>query len=370
MLAPFYVFTSGLPQPADFIILTGLVPCLAISFLNKKSDVENVYIAGIMFGGLAFLINLIHYVFLPDFKFVLSSAFYIYNLMVFMFAAIIGMRNIEAFRRVTYYCILATIAVQFLVTVFLAIQTSIRPTGTFNNPNQLGYWAMLSACMLFVLKGRKFLNILDYLALAALFYIQLLSLSKAVMLTFGFVVIFGMLSPLTHFFQKIVTVFITLSIMIFAIYSFDTVVEGAMQSEVVQNATKRISGIGGQADDSVAGRGYIRMATHPEYLLFGAGEGGFKRFPPTFSDQELHSGIATMIFSYGILGALAFGAFLFFVFRKAPWFYIAFMIPIIGYGLTHQNFRNTYFWAFLAAVYILKRLWWDEARKINWEKKQ
>ena len=51
------------------------------------------------------------------------------------------------------------------------------------------------------------------------------------------------------------------------------------------------------------------------------------------------------------MGFTLFFCFLYFVFKGLPWRYTMLLVPIMMYGLTHQNIRFTYFWVFVAAAY-------------------
>ena len=352
LLAPAYVFKSGLPQPADFILLLGMLPCLALAFMNFEGRFRNIYIFGGLFTGLTLAINLTHFFFLPDFKFFLSSLFYIYNFLVFLFVVHIGIRYFPAFRRISHSCVLSIIAIEFIWVVFFDSTPGPRASGSFNNPNQLGYWALLSGCMLFVLRGRDSLNWADYGGLTLLSYIQALSLSKAATITFAFLLLMALISRLSRPGHKILLIILCLAGIAYTAHNIQTV----QQITEIAALGERLDSIGTQSDDDLGQRGYTRLLSHPEYIIFGAGEGGFNRFPPTYSDKEIHSGLATILFSYGIVGAGFFGIFLFFVFRRTLWVHSALLLPIMAYGLTHQNVRNTYFWVFLATVYVMKEI--------------
>ena len=123
--------------------------------------------------------------------------------------------------------------------------------------------------------------------------------------------------------------------------------EALNKIETIEAVSKRLGTIGKQEDDTAEARGYLRLIEHPEYLFVGAGEGAHWRF----GRQELHSGIATLIFSYSIFGLGFFLLFLYTIFNRQPWYYTAMLVPIFLYGLTHQNVRFSYFWVFLACCY-------------------
>ena len=114
--------------------------------------------------------------------------------------------------------------------------------------------------------------------------------------------------------------------------------------ELVQNRV-----LTAQSDDGLAMRGYDRIVNHPNYLVFGAGEGAWWRFD-SYIDGELHSSIGTLLFSYGIVGL---GLFTWFLVRAAgdrKLLFVAYACPLALYGLTHNGLRFTLMWELLAVL--------------------
>jgi hypothetical protein len=103
-------------------------------------------------------------------------------------------------------------------------------------------------------------------------------------------------------------------------------------------------------------RGYDRILKYPEYLLLGAGEGGYQRFrhDSALGTHEIHSSIGTLFFCYGAVGTLLFALFSLTVLRRSGlrmWLLVA---PSFAYGMTHQGLRFTLFWVLLAIVVALR----------------
>lgn len=136
---------------------------------------------------------------------------------------------------------------------------------------------------------------------------------------------------------------LALSLVTAFIVNFNTISNMA-ENTALFNRTEKI---GTESDDSLAGRGYDRIIEYPNYLLFGAGEGDFKRFALSHHKGELHSTVANILFSYGLIGFIIFVSF--FLNSK---FYIKrvlfYMSPILLYGLSHNGIRSPLFWIALA----------------------
>ncbi|HOO81184.1 MAG TPA: hypothetical protein PK513_01630 [Alphaproteobacteria bacterium] len=348
VLAPFYVLQSGYPQPADFVLLLGLAPALGLAALKSEVRIPTAILLGIGFVVLTFTINIIHFVFTSDLKFLLSSLYYVYNFGVFLFALQLFKLAPQTINHLTYWALAASICIE---TVFILLDygSSIRTQGTFNNPNQLGYWSLLSFALLIIIKRHERLTLMDAALILMMFVTQLVSLSKAGIVSMAFCLLIVFFSRLMSDTSRLFLIGIVSVGLAFMLITQNDLLSKVADFKLIDTVYTRISTIGAQGDDSLRGRGYDRILDNPHYVLLGAGEGANWRYNP--QGKELHSGLATLLFSYGIVGFLLFFTFLFFVFRGRPWRYIFLLVPIMMYGLTHQNIRFTYFWVVIAAAY-------------------
>jgi hypothetical protein len=250
--------------------------------------------------------------------------------------------------------LIGAILLQLTVVILFPEFRGIRAIGTFNNPNQLGYWTLLVGACLLTLKsspasGQSGARIgpFDLALLCALGFIAAHSLSKAAMVSFLVLVLAGLWCQGLGARMKLAVVVLFLAGSI-SLWESSDIVQGWLAEGWTGRAIDRFEDIGRQGDDSLAGRGYDRIWEHPEYLLFGAGEGGPERFL-SLAD-EIHSTFATVLFSYGILGLLLFLGLLWLIFRHAERRHLAYSLPVFLYSLTHQGLRFTLFWVFLGLV--------------------
>ncbi len=348
LIAPVYIFQSGYPQPADMILVFGLIPALGLAFLKVNMRVPAAVLVGLGFVTLTFSINIIHYVFTPDRKFLLSSLYYVYNFGVFLFVTHLFSSAPQRINRLTYLALAGSILVE-LGFVMFAHGDTIRAQGSFNNPNQLGYWSLLSFVLLIVVKREERLTVWDVGLILAVFATQLLSLSKAGILSMAFCMMILFFSRLISNNQRVLILVLVLVGSVYVAFVDGGLSRKLQELDVLQAVYTRISTIGTQGDDSLGGRGYDRIVANPHYLILGAGEGANWRYSE--KAKELHSGLATLLFSYGVVGFLMFFCFLYCVFKGLPWRHILLLIPIMMYGATHQNIRFTYFWVVIAAAY-------------------
>ncbi|MGH6897904.1 MAG: hypothetical protein ACREJ5_15390 [Geminicoccaceae bacterium] len=351
----FYVFPSGNPQPADFLLLLTIVATLLVAWRQLPYD-PVLYIAIALFSGWIVVVNVVWFFLSPDFVFLRKTSFYLYNAVVFLFVVTAGYHDWQRLKVVIWWsCVIALLA-QLLYLEFLYVGEGKRATGTFNNPNQLGYWALLVMACLAVVKERNPLGILDVLALGAGFYVLMLSLSKAAsisgMLLVLLIVAFCRLQRASGL---VLSVALVLGVL-FQVAS-GGLVERFMSFESVANLDHRLSSIGESKDDNLLQRGYVRLIQNPQYLAFGAGEGGFERLTQIADKQtkELHSTLGTILMSYGLVGLALFGLLLFVIFGRAPLASIAYLGPVMLYSVTHVGVRFSEFWIFLALVYAQAR---------------
>lgn len=348
----FYLFKSGYPQIADIILACGIAYGFIQNIRVKNSYAPSLRFVILTFAFYTFFINIIHYLFLPDLRFILSSMYYLFNALVFIFLIRIAYKSPEMYQKILYNGIIVTVLLQGFLALVMPMTEGPRLVGTFNNPNQITYWALISFCLLVILKYGKKLETLDTILIAVLGFIILSALSKAGIVVYFFFCIALLFSTMLNSAQKMFISLLLLALMLFALLNFDQVAQRLHNVQVFSEALSRVSDIGGQTDDSLSGRGYDRIVEHPEYIFLGAGEGGYKRFGGiTIKGHELHSGPGTILFSYGLAGTLLFCLFLYAVFKRLPPMMWILLVGLMMYGMTHQNFRNTYFWVFMATAH-------------------
>lgn len=351
VLSPFYVFPKGRPQPADFILALAILPVLITQLLKFRTKIPLLYVFGGLFVLLTVAVNFINYLFYPDIRFLLTAMIYPYNLMVFAFVVWLFNQDITTAKKWTFWGLVVTIFIQLAVLQFDTGFRGYRGTGGFENPNQFAYWVLLTAAIIVFLRRSEPLHGKDWILIGLLSYMQALALSKAGIIAFGVFLFFLFITPKMPKRGYLVVFFVILSGFLYSLYNYDLIHNFFENIEPLKNVTARLESIGTEADDSPEARGYFRIIEYPLYSLFGSGEGAFYRFNAEGYNRELHSGLATIIFSYGVFGAILFSTFLFLIIHRQPWYYVLLFVPIIMFGLPHQNFRFAHFWVFLGINY-------------------
>jgi hypothetical protein len=347
--SPFYVFKSGLPQPADALMAI-MILILATGYGLRVPIHYDLYLAGLAFLSWVTVVNLFWWAQYQDAFFLLSSVYYVYDFAILVLVFSMFQRFRDDLFVATRIALIIALVVQLVSLLVLPdVLKGVRATGTFNNPNQLGYWSLLVAACYLITSGEARLKWLDLLVLCALAYTAALSLSKAAMLSIlamlGFALWFKGVSA-----RLKLAVGPAIAFVIAIVLAQQALLEVGDGESLSGRVVERFENIGDQKDDSLAARGYDRIWLFPQYLLVGAGEGAFERFW-TGGATEMHSTFGTILFSYGLPGAALFLLVLWVIFRRSPLRHFMYFVPACLYGITHQGLRFSEFWILLALVF-------------------
>jgi len=361
IMKPFYFEESGFIQIADVIMVLSIgFTCLTFLYSGKIPIVEKhalAYKPAIFFVLYVIIVSLCWFLIYYDFIFIKYSSYYLYNLLAMFNVYICLIRNQKSCFHALYAGVIATNA----ITAILLLSSGIsgqRAIGYFNNPNQLGYFGLLTLILvLFIQQSQnKKRGILFNITILNSMIMIHASLSSAAIISSAVVLItyvfFNVMNSVKINYQIRLSykqISISLVSLLLLTVALINVVMGEIdiqENMVVKSVNKKIEKtfLGQEDDDSFAGRGYDRILNHPEFLLFGAGEGLFERFNSQLAGVEIHSTYGSLLFSYGIIGALFFALFLIRVFREN---FLSNLYVLLGfslYGLTHNGIRNTLLW--------------------------
>jgi hypothetical protein len=306
LLSPIYFFKSGVPQPADVVlfIISGLG--ITIFVMTRRIVFNRVFVTLLIMVGLFFAINITHYLAHKDIGFLLASSYYVYNAMAFSLTILVFREHGEKAVFVARIIVCLTLVFQVFYLVLGDTIGLTRNVGTFNNPNQLGYWALLSACYLLLLNHGRRMQWFDIIGFMFAAFLVGETVSRAVAASFALLIILFIMRPYVSIFVKVGVGFIVSALLLFQIAIYQSPVSFGVEMTNLERLTERFMHQRTE-DDQVSGRGYDRIIDHPEYLLYGAGEGAHYRFGTML---EIHSGLGTILFSYGFLGFALFGLFI------------------------------------------------------------
>ncbi len=355
LLKPLYLFSSGLPQISDMFLIAAALYMLMrerwkILIPNEYSTWIYTFILTLIF---QIIIQAVWWMKTSENQMLLIAMYYIFNFIASLLCIYIG-KNIGpeklklAICKGCFYSIAVT-AVGFVVRS----GSGIRATGFFNNPNQLGYYALLVVTIIafFPDQSPKWQNaIIIVISIWAI----IVSLSKASIIGFaGLAICYTLWGTKEKTVRKAVSQALLLLVIFGAIYWFlfsnSSIVIGNRTLYILRN---RILYMSGENDSALGtGRGYDRVQEMGINFLWGMGEGAYQRFR-VMSGYEVHATYINTLVSYGVVGFIAYiwlmGKAM--ISRGSSVRNIACFSGLFLYFFSHNGIRNTLLWILIAAV--------------------
>ncbi|MEO1530044.1 MAG: hypothetical protein AAFX06_31915 [Planctomycetota bacterium] len=339
VLIPLYIAPEGKPQPADLMLagtsaLVFILYLCSVASFRLEPSLRLTAFSLSAFIGYVVLNNIAWAAVLVRLDFVFAAAFYLFNFSVALGFLLLYQRCGKGILHLTTFAVVIAVIWQLLYCRFFA--GGVRPSGTFNNPNQLGYFAVLCgsvlACSIDLFRS-KILRVMLWGVLGLSGWIALISLSR------GGVYAFALLGLALLYRYRVQGVVLLPALLCVAVSVVD--VGELMQSRLAE--TK---------DEEGHTRGYERIWMFPQYLPVGAGEGGYKRvWTPGVGKHEIHSSWGTLAFSYGLPGIVLFAFFAWRFIKVGGMDTVLFLLPTSAYSLTHNGLRFRMFWILLMFVY-------------------
>mgnify|MGYP001198530695 FL=1 len=343
IIYPFFIFNSGTPQIADFILMFVVIINLRKIFSVYNSGIFTQITTHLLL--YICFINLIWGWIYSDTTIYFNIFFYLYNLLVFLLI-VYFLRNIKYFPFVFCTAILISYIIQEVLSPY-GRENGIRNILFFNNPNQLGLWAILTFFILYIyFIGNRLNGYFFTFAFLSSFFFIILSISKASIIT---IILFSLYFFISNFKKS----FIPMTIAIFAIlYFVKTNNIGLDDIQLIDNLILRVES-DNSSDDTLGGRGYDRIWNHPLHNLFGAGEGANYRFVSQWYG-EIHSALGTLLFCYGIFGITSFIFLMYLIFKKNDFNVYVIVILVNIYMTVHLGLRSAFLWILFAHLYYFK----------------
>jgi len=343
-----YVFPSGLPQPADFVLALGTL--VMLTSLRIPRAFSEIVTLNVLLAIYCFAISAVWVIVISDPDMMRPPMYYIYNVSVFISIILLFWRSEETFYKVMKLALLLAVGSFLLQYVLFYQPDRLRQTLGFNNPNQPAYFALCLICIALILLYRQKLSVSLFYAIGVvLSYILMLGLSMtaatALILAIGISVVLSFRAS-----SKAVIVAI-LFLPALALIAANYVGANQRFVEAVQTRLT-LDRAESKLDDVAERRGYARIIELPHLAIFGAGEAARHRFDVRHR-QEIHSSIGTILFSYGLFGLFVYLYWhAYALFRGGIICFSILLVPFI-YSLTHQGLRTTVFWILLAMVMIV-----------------
>jgi len=287
-----YVFPAGTPQPGDALLAITIVMTILLANYTLPALPKLYTSLGL------FLVWMI-----GDYVFLRKTSFYIYNAAIMLFIVSLGVHDYERLRKVVYWSCIIALLTELGYLEFVYITAKKRSLGTFNNPNQMGYWGLLILACLGVARRRERLRLIDAAALATGCYIIAQSLSRVA--TAAGVLMALAVAMFSRWKRGAVLAIVGLAVLGGSAELLrGGILVQVQEASIVQGLQKRVDLLSRHPDEplSLWKRGYSRLVEHAEYLPFGAGEGAFGRLTDV-SEKEFHSSLGNILMSYGVVGS-------------------------------------------------------------------
>lgn len=358
---PLYFFDSGSLQVSHYFLILFSV----FVFFNRGFFIANKIYFLLLFTFLGYM-AFRQFIFLIEFNKLnlMPIVFFIFNLCIFFTLGSYISRNYDYLIDFLKYPIYISIFLVFVGFYFTGLSlVNIEPNfneitqlnggnmtysgeryravGTFNNPNQLGLFSVcIGGLVTYLFLTERINNTEFYLLCSFVVLMVAASLSKAAMISIlGYGLIFFQKKYIKH-----------LGVILLIIFSFFMILLNYVDLEDIK-IFNRILSIGQNNDDSLISRGYGPLFEPDLRLIYGWGEG----FSSLTIGNEVHSTLGNILISYGLIGIILFGLFIFYVFLRVKnmsnlLFSLALILPSMLYGITHNGIRFTIFWVLFSIL--------------------
>lgn len=368
LLKPFYLFKSGGLQIGDAFLLLSLVSLIISLKINvplrqKFIDVINDNKHFVIFTVLALMVNVIYFLIFSNFEFLLSTLYFIFILIaIVLFGSFLRDRGfLVSVSKVFKFNLL--LQVFLFITNLGKMYDPTRYMGTLNDPNQFGYYILISFFFIYVIKivlDRKE-RVWPYF-LIALFLI-FLSASTGMILGLGMFLVLSLaykvksiaqlpyktVQKAMYIISIIVATILFIVLPLSAILSNERNVlkDSLGDSVVLDRLTQKVDQASNEKGAELSvweDRGYDKIFHYPQYVLFGSGQGMYERFTKAATELEVHATFPATLFYYGII---PFAILLKWIYGKLkssrPELLIVYAALFIE-SFTLLNQRQTLFW--------------------------
>lgn len=337
-LSQFYIFPSGLPQPSHIFIVFSFI--IFFIFHNKVKINDSKPL--IYFVVYVIFINIYHTLIISDLSYIVSTIYWVFNLILFLVLVGLDKINIQKLFYYLKYIIPLSLIINIIIWVVGAGRYDFTPryNAYFNDPNQMAFWVLCSCAIGLILFNSFKYKVFIY---SLSFFLILLTMSRSA--TIGFLILtLGLVFQ--HKSRLDLKIIFSLISLFITIASFFILLHFGFLDNIVTRFSEGIDSNEQQASD----RGFTNLIDHPQYLLFGAGQGAYYLF--SSSNHEIHSTWFAVLFYYGVIGFFLFVSFLFNIFKRLDFAEKIIFLGPMFYGFFTYNARTLAFW-FLVAVFLL-----------------
>jgi hypothetical protein len=357
---PFYLFPSGGLQLSDLFFVASFFYYVFIVKKGDKIEIDKTDKPLFLFVVFVFIVNTVYATYYGESAFVISSLYYLYNLLIVIFFRIYAedRRFLSSVAVVCRFNILSQLGI-YLVGLG-RYYTANRYMGTFNDPNQMGFFIYISLMTAYLIAklNHKELHVL-YHAVAIVLIFQTSSTGMLLALTvfYGVWLLTKVFTLLRRIHNVRFILFWTALLMALLLFSpkWDDFKETIAQSPIIERVEQKIGRMEVATDGptNLQDRGIDRIYLYPEKTLFGAGEGMHDRFVLSVSDNEIHSTLFSILFYYGMAPTLLFLYWVVLNVRRLSLSNLAVIVSLAVESVTLLNQRQPLFWMLFVLLQVL-----------------
>lgn len=246
----------------------------------------------------------------------------------------------------TGYAILFSLCL-VLLSSFVAEEHYWRHNIFFSEINKLSRFVLFSTSILFLLIYKGLVKSIFWaLAIGVSAYLILITYSKAAIIS----LIFLVLISFYHNWRSTSMGTILAGILLLSLPTIGSTDENK-DVTIVSQIENRMLETGRY--DNLWSRGYDRIFNFPTHTIVGAGEQYRKRFDN--NNYEVHSTIANILFSYGVVGLIIMTMFLRKFIKFELRFELLIFVPFFLHSLVHNDIRSIFLWLFISIFSFVSR---------------
>lgn len=344
-LKQFYLFPSGGMEAADVCLFASFFMLLCDCMRRRPERLFQLKTEGLFYVFMAFVlvINTYYGIRLGRGEFFKYTCFWIFNACAIWSFCYLTEYGGKAFLTGINCVVKVNIGVQLLIylsghgRMFREYWGAIRYQGTFNDPNQLAFFLFMMILLLYLYRcrfGDRSFPVFYVLVL------PVIAASKSTGILLGFFV-FTILAVLYGLYQ----IFGLFLWWIWPAADFDVkTVDYNMLTRIQEKIWKVAHGglLGLFLD-----RGMEKLVLYPQYLLYGAGEGGFDRFTLASQVNEIHCCLFSVMFCYGLIPTSCLLVWLGRKLRRIDAAMTCAVIGLLAESFFLVNYRQPMFWMIL-----------------------
>lgn len=375
-LKPYYLFKSGGIQISDIFLIVAFIFML-LTKNNKKviKDIVNHNIQMLFFLVFVIIINVLYYIVFLNSKFLISTIYFVFIFIaILLFEYILENNNVVFLEKID-----RIFKVNIIIQFFIAIlgigryYDSSRYMGTFNDPNQFGFYILLSLFFLFFYAVSKKKSFVLYYLLCL--YLIIRSASTGMLLSFAiFTILYIVYYLKSKNFKMVIrnfpiyliiiaTIILVLLIIINSNPRIKEKIDNVQYISFVMNRIfDKFDRMEATTDTNTMSifeeRGYDKLFNYPQYLLFGAGEGNYSRFMDNSVVGEIHATLPSILFYYGLLPTIILVKWILNNIKNIDKKYFIVFIALLIESFTLLNQRQVLFW-----IIILVAKYYDKLEK-------